>query len=286
MKYKHVWLLTSSMLFGNKLSESDQLLWKSLQKNKIKSELINPYDIGLIVKKDGISFIKNGQNINTPELVIVRKKRGAEEHVHALAKALEKEGVAFFENVSAGGVGKVVTTIKRQGVVDIVPTLVASGNSVTTELAESLCEYPLIIKPEKGFGGRKVSRVNNRSELQSVLRNSDEKMMVQKYIEISDEYRVMVIDERSLGVAKKCSDGLAKNAAQGGVFEKVHDNDVELLAIEAAKLQAGRVYGVDIVKDLNGNLFVIECNRAPEFAAFNRALNLQVEDMIINTALN
>ena len=285
METKNIWFVSVPPPDENHISESNELLLQSLQKNDLAIKLVNPLDVAIGIKGEEITFYEKGVEMSVPDLVVVRKKRGAEERIYTLAQALLKKGVAFFEPVSAGGVSKAATTIKRVGVFNTIPTLFASRDTITSDLPEGLFDYPLIVKPSKGHLGINVFKVSNKAELDAAVEKIDEEVMVQQFIEIQNEYRVMVVEKKAIGVVRKIGEGVAKNAAAGSHFEAVEGKEIAAFAEKVAALQAGVVYGVDIAKTVRGELYVIECNRAPEFVEFNRALGIKAEDVIVEAIL-
>lgn len=95
--------------------------------------------------------------------------------------------------------------------------------------------------------------------------------MIQEKINIKNEYRVLVLNGKSLGCVKKISNKVAKNADQGAYFEKAENKKIEELAQKVAKIQKLFFAGVDIIENEDGKLYVLECNRNPQFRAFEEA---------------
>jgi len=95
--------------------------------------------------------------------------------------------------------------------------------------------------------------------------------LIQEKINIKNEYRVLVLNGKSLGCVKKISNKVAKNADQGAYFEKAENKKIEELAQKVAKIQKLFFAGVDIIENEDGKLYVLECNRNPQFRAFEEA---------------
>lgn len=285
MNTQCIWLVSAPPSSTKIVSDSNELLLKSLKEHGIETRIVNPLAVAIAVTDAEIAFYENGSLMPVPHLVVFRKKRGAEEQTYTLAQALIKKGIPLFESVGGGGLSKSGTTIKRIGTFNTIPTLFGSKETIKINLKAELFMYPLIVKPSKGHHGKNVFLVSNESELHIALEKIDEELMVQKYIQIENEYRVMVVQGKAIGVTKKNGDGVAKNASVGGTFESAEREDIAVFAEKVALFQGGVVYGVDIAETNDGTLYVIECNRAPEFIEFNRALGVKVEDFIVSAIL-
>ncbi|MCA9363663.1 hypothetical protein KC727_00365 [Candidatus Kaiserbacteria bacterium] len=104
--------------------------------------------------------------------------------------------------------------------------------------------------------------------------------------DIVDEFRVIVIGGKALGVAKKLSNNIAKNATLGGSFEKVEDKEVIDFAEKAAHFEKADILGTDIARTPDGSLWLIENNRNPNFIAFREATGMMVEENILQFVLS
>ena len=104
-------------------------------------------------------------------------------------------------------------------------------------------------------------------------------IIVQKFIDAEEEYRVIVINGKSIGCAKKISKEKIRNAFRGARFKIVEDKKAEELAEKSAKVQNIFFAGVDIIKDREYNYYVIECNRSPLFFEFDQAIKNGTENV-------
>ena len=71
-----------------------------------------------------------------------------------------------------------------------------------------------------------------------------------------------------------------RNYYQGSEFEKVDNKDAEAIAIEASLVSRQSFSGVDLVLTADGQYYVLECNRNPNFTAFRIATGVPVADAI------
>lgn len=76
---------------------------------------------------------------------------------------------------------------------NIIPTRIVFNNIPAIDQTE----YPLICKPNIGWGGKGISIVNNKNELEesiSIAKKNSDVVLLQKFIEMP-EYRILVFDE-------------------------------------------------------------------------------------------
>ena len=137
--------------------------------------------------------------------------------------------------------------------------------------------YPLLRKPLRGsLGDGIVERPDAGALAQYVAAyDFDEPLMLQERVS-GEEFRALMLGARCLGVVAKLPgrDGLG-NVAQGAVFVPAAPERAAEVAALARTLMADAPYdfaAVDVIRNAGGGLCVLECNRNPHFAGFERAL--------------
>jgi len=139
---------------------------------------------------------------------------------------------------------------------------------------------PYIIKPINGYKGHCVKEIYSIDEIKPYIekcsKESDENeigngFLIQEKINIKNEYRILVLNGKSLGCVRKINNKVARNADQGAYFEKAENEKIEKLAQKVAQIQKLFFAGVDIVENKDGEFYVLECNRNPQFRAFEEA---------------
>lgn len=142
-----------------------------------------------------------------------------------------------------------------------------------------LIKFPVYVKPTHGYRGLNTERCSTLEELESYLRS--EKFgefgygaIVEEDLDNTEEYRVIVVGGVGIGcVIKFNPDKVVKNYAQGSEFIERRIPEVKQLAEESASAQRLSFAGVDIVR-VDGELYVLECNRNPDFKGFDNATKL------------
>ena len=99
------------------------------------------------------------------------------------------------------------------------------------------------------------------------------------------DLRIIVIGGKVVGAMKRTAKGneFRSNFSLGGEVEKwnLSKND-KVIAKRVAKSCGLDYCGVDIMKDLKGNSFVLEVNRQCQFKGFEKATGINVAKKIID----
>jgi glutathione synthase/RimK-type ligase-like ATP-grasp enzyme len=261
--------------------------------------LINPARLVFIfshLQRIPVAMTEN-TDLSRLSTLIVRKTNGYEEPLSLLAKALRHNGCDLIdppERFSGSPAGKLMESLKGFISQFSPDTFIAFNRDDALRLAGRLNSdscFPLIGKPNRGSRGENVSLLRNLPEAILYINNffSDEKyshsaLLLQSYISVKKEYRVMVLDGQCLGMAEKIvKEGqAARNAAQGGQFIAAHDEEVIEFTLQHTSRKG--ILGADVVRDDTGRLFLLEANRAPQWYAFERATGINVASFIIQRA--
>jgi glutathione synthase/RimK-type ligase-like ATP-grasp enzyme len=158
-------------------------------------------------------------------------------------------------------------------------TRIVLGRRAIQRMAKTI-EYPVVVKPVHGWQGHGVQKCENAGELLDYLRTgSDESgdtqefsLIVEQLLAIKDEFRVIVVGDQTVGCVSKgpVTGEIARNRAKGSTWVAVENPAASEIAKAAARAHGIDIAGVDIVQTDRG-FVVIECNRNPQFAAFDRA---------------
>lgn len=145
-----------------------------------------------------------------------------------------------------------------------------------------------ILKPSIGFHGRDVLPNNERNR-EFLLKNySPDEIIIQKRIVAKNDYRVIILNGRSLGVMKRTSSNgsLTTNISLGGIGEKAEDKKLEDMAIKIAGIFKVDYAGVDLILDEDNNPYFLEINRNAQFRGFENALGVNVAEKILEFMKN
>ncbi len=239
---------------------------------------IDPADVSYLLTGGELTVRYRGQSLNDLDLLYMRRTRFDVEASRDLVAAVDTLGIPTVEKkaVFFNPLSKFYSLLSFVGAtvddVEIPATAVVREEGEAGPIAGAI-SYPLIVKPVSGREGEGVTRIDEREELEAALDEAEFPVLLQEYIEIEDEYRVLVVGDEPLGTAvKKAEEGAeTRNYAQGAEFAAVDAPAVERAAVAIADLMEIEVAGVDIVEAADGTLYEIECNRCPQFEGFAEA---------------
>jgi len=164
---------------------------------------------------------------------------------------------------------------------------IANGMELVRQLWAQ-ARFPLVLKPFDGRQGKGIQWVHTCEEAEQALTgfaetrgDADEPVLIQPDEHFSAEWRVMVLDGRSLGCARKLQSvpGRPANAAQGATFVEDRQDDVVEFALHRG-IPRG-LLGVDVARARDGSLRIIEENYAPQWETFQLATGVDVADVLV-----
>lgn len=165
---------------------------------------------------------------------------------------------------------KLATSIEldRYGIRTPKTAFVANQAMIDVALEKIGNKFPVIIKTLTGAEGVGVSRVDSYESLKSVLQSLwkyDAEVIIQEYLNITNDVRTLVLDGKVIGAAKrdKAPKDFRTNLAQGskgGPY--ILSEDEKKIAIAASKALGCYYVGVDSVV-VNNKPYIIELNASP-----------------------
>lgn len=133
----------------------------------------------------------------------------------------------------------------------------------------------VVYKPVYGFDGHGIRLINSAGEL------GDGPFYLQEYIPNDRDYRIFVINGRSVGAIERRSDSLAHNIHQGGTGVPCEISpDMDAMAGEAAKAVGVDYGGVDLLDDEDGYT-VLEVNGTPNWHCMSTPVPKLLADYLI-----
>lgn len=168
-----------------------------------------------------------------------------------------------------------------------VPRLVMGRLKFLRYEAVKKFEYPLILKGSQGDRRSQVFKFFNDASWDKgwdVFREREikegQRYMLQEYIVNTEDYRVMVLGDKVLGVMKRAT---GDNPLLKNVFTKTELPDYVLeRAVAAAKACEIEVAGVDVVfKEGVKEPYFWEVNRAPNYTRFEEVTGINVAEEIV-----
>ncbi len=260
--------------------------------------LIDPTQITVHISHSKVEVVynKNGDNIiPTLDCILIRRTRGFSEQIYDIVRAIKYiyPKLILFDPAESFDtpVSKVSSFLKRYNYFNQPNTLIVlnpNNPNIDTDFS-----YPVIVKPTHGFKGRYIKKCGSPEEVKKYIKDTsllcnDVKecqtigygFLVQEFIDFEDEFRINVINDKSIGCVKKITNNYVKNADRGAVFVRYYDSKAVAIAEKCAQKSALFFAGVDIGKVKN-EYYVLECNRNPAFEHFDEALNINTAHILM-----
>lgn len=169
---------------------------------------------------------------------------------------------------------------------------IPSFNSTNKHILNSLnskIKLPVLVKPFLGYHGKDVVLVENKKQLKKLTDKIElSRFFIQDFLNTGTDYRVVVVGNEALGAMQKfpAKGKVVSNIAAGGRGKKVKlTKELANLAKKASKAFLCGVSGVDIMYNKQGEPYVLEVNRKPQFEAFEKTTGINIAGKIIDYLL-
>lgn len=208
---------------------------------------------------------------------------------NTIIRIFEKGGV-FCTNAKSYLGWERMDKIKQHGVyvTNDIPVVGTRVFYTKEQLLVSKFVFPLICKHAGGFQGKSVVKINSREELEEYVEKKDEKdlgmYLWQDYLPTRWDLRVIVIDGKAIGAMKRSAvgDEFRSNFSLGGDVDSWEMSEKEKLLAEKTARVCGLDYcGVDIMKDNEGNDYILEVNRACQYKGFEKSTGINVAGKVL-----
>jgi len=159
-------------------------------------------------------------------------------------------------------------------------------------LRETMAGRPLVIKPLFGSQGQGVRRVEQGQPFPLPMdTHVDGLYYLQHYVDSGEgawhDHRVFVIRGRVAGAMLRHGSSWINNVAQGGRCEPLaNDGEVADLALAAARAVDIDYCGVDIIRDRQGRLWVLEVNSIPAWKGLQGVVEGDIARALVDDFLD
>ncbi|RLI58316.1 MAG: hypothetical protein DRO87_04215 [Candidatus Thorarchaeota archaeon] len=169
-------------------------------------------------------------------------------------------------------------------------TLITESLEVAADFVRE--HFPCVLKPITGFGGLGVQLIEREFDLENIydyLKFHSQMFgkgafLLQDYVRNPGyDIRALVLEDEVIASMQRiATEGITTNIHQGGI-PRVNHTDVSQIAVQAAQSVNGRLVGVDIIPDLEGNLWVLEVNATPGWSGLQQVAGIDISHEIANT---
>ena len=193
---------------------------------------------------------------------------------------------------------KTHTVLKKGGLPVARTEIITSPNPQTVKKIHNQIggSFPLILKTLYGSEGKGVVMVKDESTLQSVIdamyaNNKKCQMLMQEYLKIDGDMRVIVLGGKVLASMRRKSGGsdFRSNFSLGGTVKNVAtlEEDIETLAIRSAQACGCYICGVDItVTEDTKKPYIIEVNSSPGTDGIEKATGRNIAREMLENFLD
>jgi RimK family alpha-L-glutamate ligase len=264
----------------------------SFSSKGITTTVAHPDDFDIVVSKNLQESVKyKGQDLPTPNLVLVRLGAGILPFQLAIIRQFEQMGVPCVNpSVSINIVRDKLRTGQRLAASNIpIPKTMMVRYPIDDGLVEQHIGFPCVVKLVTGSYGEGVYLCERKRDYKKLMEFIDtlgakKTMIVQEYMSArpGEDLRVFVIGGRVLGAMKRTAPegDFRANITGGGTganFEVTPE--IEYLAIETARVLGLNIAGVDLLFGENG-FVVCEANSNPGFGGFEKYCEIDVADKL------
>ncbi len=242
---------------------------------------INPSDVSYTLSDGTVDIRYDGESLNDLDVLFMRRTRFDLEASRDLIAAMNVLDIRTIERKDAfyNPLSKFISLLNFVGTAIDTVNIPATGIVKSADDARDTADrigYPLITKPIAGREGEGVEKINDADELDTFLGDAVFPVLLQEFLDVEEEYRILVVGDEALGAVTKepvenSDDSVARNFAQGAEFNAVDVDHLFDPAVQIAQAMQIELAGVDIVKTTDGEYYEIECNRCPQFKGFTQA---------------
>ncbi|GAA4087239.1 30S ribosomal protein S6--L-glutamate ligase [Nonomuraea soli] len=242
---------------------------------------------------DPATITQLGSHAGISPDVILNRVLGSEPdltHLLLLQRQLENRGVPA---VNAAGAVENAVSKARQAAIYLAHGLPHPQTCLTTPYADpkdlaDLLGFPLVLKPDSGYGGAGVVKAETLAELRLLLQekamNGHQLLVAQRWVpEAWWSLRLVVVDGEVVATMQRraAAGEWRSNVAQGATAVEVEPSYAEVeLAVTAAATLGLDVAGIDVIRTAEGPL-VLEANNSPGLIATEQATGVPVCERIL-----
>ena len=284
-------------MLGNRLTtemyERERFI-EEAEKSGIDFTVAFADEIDLIVSRDDRKSIRYRNDVVAlPDALLARTGSGTGYFNLSVLRQFERLNVLTLPNSSSIEASKdklYASQILAQAGLPT-PKTMLTRFPCKSETVEKQVGFPCVMKVVTGSHGAGVflcedaKQFEDLSELISSL-DAKNSMIIQEYIKESEgrDLRVIVIGGRVVGAMQRTStDGSFKaNISRGGQGKAYDvDDEMEMLAIQVAKVLDLDIAGVDLLFHTDGYR-ICEANSAPGFKGFEEALDINIPQKVFD----
>lgn len=285
-------MLQTFLVIGADCQWEEQELLRAARQAGGQALFLDAHRVEIVIGKKGAALFYEGKNLTTlfrKSRLIFRRSRGAQDKMIALAMLAAHWDVPFTDSVTGimSNLNKALfMPVTKAGTIRPIDTFFVDKGGKFSEKKWKV-SFPALIKPVHGRHGEGIQIVNDKKALHAALRAAESALMIQPFLNVDAEYRVLVVGGRALGAVRKtpAPGAVIANYAAGARFTPATLPAAVLRdAVRTCREQGIDIGGVDLAKS-GRTFYLLEVNRCPEFRAFSAATGIDAARAIIDFSL-
>lgn len=100
------------------------------------------------------------------------------------------------------------------------------------------------------------------------------------------DYRVFVVNHRAVAAMQRSGEGWLHNVARGAQCAWIEDDEIQALAERASRAVDIDYCGVDIIRDADGQLWVLEVNSIPAWRGLQSVCAVDIAQALVDDLIN
>ena len=258
------------LLIGKKTSHLALRLVEEAKKAKQSLVAVEPGELQIIVSTKGFKAkLANGKKLLDFDVFYFYAIGKDALELAELAKYLKSCGKVVVEDSLAGGRLPLDKFDWRQQ--DILATPDYQFFFDFKKRDYNSIKYPAIVKDIHSSRGAGVFKVTNKTELKKVIDRIGTKIIIQKYLPVKSDYRVLVVGNEALGAIErvKSQENVASNRKPEKVLAVTVPDSALQACVAASRAKGLAIAGVDLLS-YRGKYYVWEINASPQCRIFEK----------------
>lgn len=157
-------------------------------------------------------------------------------------------------------------------------------------IAQHLAKHQkMVIKPLFGSQGKGVRLLTDKTPLPLPGDRFVEGVYyLQAFVDTGvhcHDYRVLVVNDQPVAAMQRSGEGWLHNVAQGARCQAAMDKEVLEIAVRAARALDIDYCGVDVIRDVQGQLWVLEVNSIPAWRGLQGVTDFNIAQVLVDDCL-
>lgn len=261
------------------------------EKKEVKLDIISYPQLRYDFSQDSTSITFNNQDLASYSAIYIKNAQKEPEQSTLVAEYCRQKQVPVCDQAFVQG----APWIDRKSFeylrlskhkLPIIKSVLAASDQL--ELVSAEIGFPCAAKRTDSSEGEGVYLVKDQEQLKHVFSQEKQRLLVQKFIKNTGDYRFFVIGEEVAAAMRRRrqdQDAFLNNISQGAKAVAYQPSKAEKqLALRAAQALKYDIAGVDLIKD-NDQMKILEVNCSPGFSGLMKLTGIDIHSKIVRFML-